>query len=97
VDNFDLELANRHMEMLDLFRAHPFTKDLSVGVNDVHRHDTDPPEKLTERLRATLDVLPAERVWVDPDCGLKTRTVDEGIAFLDAVVKAAATVRNEIA
>jgi 5-methyltetrahydropteroyltriglutamate--homocysteine methyltransferase len=96
VDNFDLELANRHMEMLDLFRAHPFTKDLSVGVNDVHRHDTDPPEKLAERLRATLDVLPPERVWVDPDCGLKTRTVEEGIAFLDAVVKAADMVRRGV-
>ena len=96
VDNFDLELANRHMEMLNLFRRHPFTKDLSVGVNDVHRHQTDPPEELAERIRAALDVLPPERIWVDPDCGLKTRTVAEGIEFLDAVVKAAAIVRREM-
>jgi 5-methyltetrahydropteroyltriglutamate--homocysteine methyltransferase len=97
VDNFDLELANRHVEMLDLFRRAPFTKDLSAGVNDVHYHETDPPEVLAERIRAVLDVLPAERVWVDPDCGLKTRTVDEGIAFLDAVSKAAALVRAGLA
>ena len=96
VDNFDLELANRHVEMLDLFRREPFTKDLSAGVNDVHYHETDPPDVLAAKIRAVLDVLPADRVWVDPDCGLKTRTVDEGIAFLDAVSKAAAIVRAEI-
>lgn len=96
VDNFDLEFANRHVEMLDLFRRQPFTKDLSAGVSDVHYHETDPPEVLAEKIRAALDVLPADRIWVDPDCGLKTRTVDEGIAFLNAVSQAAALVRAEL-
>jgi 5-methyltetrahydropteroyltriglutamate--homocysteine methyltransferase len=45
-------------------------------------------------LRQTLAVLPQEAVWVDPDCGLKTRTVEEAIAKLRAVVQAAKALRN---
>jgi 5-methyltetrahydropteroyltriglutamate--homocysteine methyltransferase len=51
-------------------------------------------EKVKERVRQALTILPKERIWVDADCGLKTRTVEEAIEKLRACVAAAKTFRN---
>jgi 5-methyltetrahydropteroyltriglutamate--homocysteine methyltransferase len=94
VDNWDLEMSNSGLDLVDVFAEHPFTKDLSFGVVDVHRHELEEPEVVRERVARALSVLPPERVWVDPDCGLKTRTVDETIGKLRRVVDAARAVRG---
>jgi 5-methyltetrahydropteroyltriglutamate--homocysteine methyltransferase len=49
-----------------------------------------------QRIRAALQVLKPEQLWVDPDCGLKTRTRDEAVAKLRAMVEATRRVRKEI-
>jgi len=94
VDNFDLEMSNSDLDMLNLFRSQPFTKDISFGVVDVHTHVLEDAEKVNERVRQALTILPKERIWVDPDCGLKTRTVEEAIEKLRACVAAAIAFRN---
>ncbi|MBI1750109.1 MAG: methionine synthase [Acidobacteria bacterium] len=94
VDNFDLEMSNSDLNMLNLFRSQPFTKDISFGVVDVHTHVLEDAEKVNERVRQALTILPKERIWVDPDCGLKTRTVEEALAKLRACVEAARAFRN---
>ncbi len=94
VDNFDLEMANNVLSLLELFRSAPFTKDFSFGVVDVHTHVLEDAEKVRDRVQQALTILPKERIWVDPDCGLKTRTVDEAIAKLRACVEAAKAFRN---
>jgi 5-methyltetrahydropteroyltriglutamate--homocysteine methyltransferase len=94
VDNFDLELSNSELDLVDLFRRHPFTKDISFGVVDVHTHVLEPAELVAQRIRTALQVIPAAALWVDPDCGLKTRTVEESIAKLRVVVEAAKAVRR---
>jgi len=94
VHNLDLELSNSGLDMLELFRKHRYTKDISFGVVDVHTHVIEEPAVVEERLRRALEVLPKEAVWVDPDCGLKTRTVDEAIAKMRACVHAARALRN---
>jgi 5-methyltetrahydropteroyltriglutamate--homocysteine methyltransferase len=94
VDNFDLELSNSELGMLDVFRRQPFTKDISFGVVDVHTHVLEDDGKVLGRLKEALSILPKEAVWVDPDCGLKTRTVEEAIAKLRACVTAARALRN---
>lgn len=94
VDNFDLEMSNSDLDMLNLFRSQPFTKDISFGVVDVHTHVLEDAAKVKERVQQALTILPKERIWVDPDCGLKTRTVDEAIAKLRACVEAARAFRN---
>ncbi|MGH9448666.1 MAG: hypothetical protein ACRD3O_23575 [Terriglobia bacterium] len=71
-----------------------FTKDISYGVVDVHSHVVEDRRVVEQRLKKGLEVLPRENVWVDPDCGLKTRSVDEAIAKLEAVVAVARTLRN---
>lgn len=95
VDNFDLEMSNSRADMLPLFKKAPFTKDISYGVVDVHSHLIEAPEVVEERLRNGLELLSGENVWVDPDCGLKTRTVEEAVAKLKVSVRAAKTLRDE--
>jgi len=95
VDNFDLEMSNSQLDMLDLLKKSPFTKDLSFGVVDVHTHLVEPEPEVEQRLRRALELLPKEAIWVDPDCGLKTRTAEEAIAKMQSVVTAAKTLRND--
>jgi 5-methyltetrahydropteroyltriglutamate--homocysteine methyltransferase len=94
VDNFDLELSNSGLDLLELSKQHRFTKDLSCGVVDVHSHVVEEEAVVEQRLRQALEVLPKESIWVDPDCGLKTRTVDEAIAKMKTVVSAAKALRS---
>jgi 5-methyltetrahydropteroyltriglutamate--homocysteine methyltransferase len=94
VDNFDLEMSNSDLGMLNPFGSVPFTKDISFGVVDVHTHEMEDSETVKQRVQQALTILPKERIWVDPDCGLKTRTVDEAIEKLRACVEAAKAFRN---
>lgn len=96
VDNFDLEMSNSRADMLPLFSKAPFTKDISYGVVDVHSHQVEIFDVVEGRLTKGLEVLPHENVWVDPDCGLKTRTIEEAVAKLKAVVLAAKVLRREL-
>jgi 5-methyltetrahydropteroyltriglutamate--homocysteine methyltransferase len=94
VDNLDLELSNSGLDSLELFKKHRFTRDISFGVVDVHSHVVEAEAVVEQRLRQALEVLPKENIWVDPDCGLKTRTVDEAIAKMKTLVSAAKALRN---
>jgi len=94
VDNFDLEMSNSDLDLLNLFRSQPFTKDISFGVVDVHSHVLEKTEEVKQRVKQALTILPKERVWVDPDCGLKTRTVEEAIGKLRVCVEAARACRE---
>jgi 5-methyltetrahydropteroyltriglutamate--homocysteine methyltransferase len=94
VENFDLEMSNSGLDMLALFKKSPFTKDISFGVVDVHSHVIEAEALVEQRLRDGLSVLPKENVWVDPDCGLKTRSVEEAIEKMRTLVKVAHALRN---
>ncbi len=94
VDNFDLEMSNSDLDLLNLFRSHRFTKDISFGVVDVHSHVLEDTAMVRRRIQEALTILPEDQVWVDPDCGLKTRTVDEAIGKLRLCVEAARSFRN---
>jgi len=88
VDMIDLELSNSALDMLPLMKKHPFTKEIGLGVTDVHTHVVETKEVVKERARQALEVIPREKIYIDPDCGLKTRTVDEAIAKLKVMVEA---------
>jgi 5-methyltetrahydropteroyltriglutamate--homocysteine methyltransferase len=60
---------------------------------DSHSHEIENDPVVEQRLRQAVEVIPKEAIWVDPDCGLKTRTVDEAIAKMQAVVNAARVLR----
>ncbi len=94
VDNFDLEMSNSDLDLLEIFRRHPFTKDISFGVVDVHSHTMETQEAVRGRVEKALTVLPKEIIWIDPDCGLKTRTVEQAIEKLRLCVEAAKSFRS---
>lgn len=96
VDNFDLEMSNSGLDLIGLFKKDPFTKDLSFGVLDVHSHVIETPAVVRERIEKALQVISPKAIWVDPDCGLKTRTVEEAQGKLRSMVTAVQGVRQTL-
>jgi 5-methyltetrahydropteroyltriglutamate--homocysteine methyltransferase len=96
VDNLDLAISHSALDLLAMFDKDPFTKDLSLGVLDVHSHAVEAVDEVRARIRRGTAVLPVDRIWVDPDCGLKTRTVEEARAKLQAMITAVRAARAEI-
>ncbi len=90
-----IENARSDAELLGVFRDFDYDRDIGPGVYDIHSPRVPPAEEMTEMIRASLTVLPAERLWVNPDCGLKTRAYDEVVPALENMVEAARTAREE--
>ena len=96
VDQLDLAMHNYEYRWLKLFDEHPFTKELAIGVVDVHSHRLETVEEAAEGIRKGLKYVSADRLLPHPDCGLKTRTVEESLDKCRVVVDAAKKVRAEI-
>ena len=92
-DVTSIEAARSHMEVLDDLNSVGFANSVGPGVYDIHSPRVPSTKEMAESLRAALRALPAERLWVNPDCGLKTRNVDEVTASLENMVAAAQEVR----
>ncbi|WP_432279173.1 5-methyltetrahydropteroyltriglutamate--homocysteine S-methyltransferase [Nocardia brasiliensis] len=92
-DVTSIEAARSRMEVLDDLNAAGFDLGVGPGVYDIHSPRVPSVEEITTSLRAALKAVPAERLWVNPDCGLKTRGRAEVAASLRNMVAAAAAVR----
>ncbi len=97
VDQLDLAMHNYGYRWLSLFDRHPFTKELAIGVVDVHSHRLETVEEAAEGIRKGLKYVSADRLLPHPDCGLKTRTVEESEDKCRIVVEATKVVRKELA
>ena len=96
VDQIDLEFANSEYGLLEEFSESPFTKYIGLGISDVHTHEIEPVDEMIQGIRQTLKHIPPERIFVDPDCGLKTRTVEEAKEKLSNIKKAVDVVKAEL-
>lgn len=96
VHQLTLEFARRGGEDLELFRDFPAKFELGVGVIDVKTQAIETPELVAERIRKALEVIPAERVFVLPDCGCLHLSRDIAFAKLAAMVEGARLVRKEL-
>ena len=97
VDQLDLAMANYGYRWLDLMDTHPFTKEMAIGIVDVHTHELEPVAEAAAGIRKGLTYVSADKLLPHPDCGLKTRPVEESIAKCRVVVEAAKVVRAELA
>jgi 5-methyltetrahydropteroyltriglutamate--homocysteine methyltransferase len=97
VDQLDLAMANYDYRWLALMDRHPFTKEMAIGIVDVHTHELESVGEAAEGIRKGLRYVSADKLLPHPDCGLKTRPVDESIAKCKVVVAAARLVRAELA
>ena len=95
-DVISLEAARSHMQVARELSAHGYPREAGPGVYDIHSPRVPSTEEAAELLRTGLKAIPAERLWVNPDCGLKTRGWPETRASLEHLVAAARTVREEI-
>ena len=93
-DVISMESARSRMELLDAFRAHGYPNEIGPGVYDIHSPRVPSYEEMRELLGLAMDVLKPEQIWVNPDCGLKTRAWPETIAALENMCKAAASART---
>ncbi|MFD9968744.1 5-methyltetrahydropteroyltriglutamate--homocysteine S-methyltransferase [Streptomyces sp. NPDC059011] len=95
-DVISLEAARSHMQVARELAAHGYPREAGPGVYDIHSPRVPSAEEAAELLRTGLRAIPAERLWVNPDCGLKTRAWPETRASLENLVAAARAVRGEL-
>ncbi|MHA3024091.1 5-methyltetrahydropteroyltriglutamate--homocysteine S-methyltransferase [Mycobacterium sp. BMJ-28] len=95
-DVTSIEAARSRMEVLDDLNAIGFANSVGPGVYDIHSPRVPATEEIAESLRAAVRAVPAERIWVNPDCGLKTRRNDEVKVSLQHMVQAAQLVRAQL-
>jgi 5-methyltetrahydropteroyltriglutamate--homocysteine methyltransferase len=92
-DVISIETARSQMELLDVFADYAYPNEIGPGVYDIHSPRTPAEGEMTQLLRLASQRLPADRIWVNPDCGLKTRQWDEVRPALIAMVAAAQRLR----
>ncbi|WP_326756162.1 5-methyltetrahydropteroyltriglutamate--homocysteine S-methyltransferase [Streptomyces hirsutus] len=95
-DVISLEAARSRMQVARELAAHGYPREAGPGVYDIHSPRVPSTEETVGLLRTGLRAIPAERLWVNPDCGLKTRAWPETRASLENLVAAARTVRDEL-
>ena len=95
VDQIDFEFANRKFEDLKILEDYDYDKDLGFGCIDVHSKMVESVEEIKRAIKMALDIVEADQLYVDPDCGLKL--LPRNIAFekLKVMVKATDEVKKE--
>ncbi|MDR7118285.1 5-methyltetrahydropteroyltriglutamate--homocysteine S-methyltransferase [Caulobacter sp. BE254] len=95
-DVISIETARSKMELLDAFEAYAYPAEIGPGVYDIHSPRVPAVEEMTDLLKAAQARLSAGQLWVNPDCGLKTRKWPETQAALANMVEAARIVRRTV-
>jgi 5-methyltetrahydropteroyltriglutamate--homocysteine methyltransferase len=95
-DVITIETSRSDMELLDAFDHFKYPNQIGPGVYDIHSPNIPSQEHIVELMRKAAERIPAERLWVNPDCGLKTRQWAEVIPALRNMVAAAHTLRQSV-
>lgn len=96
VDQFVLEFANREMAEIDLWKEVGAGKELGAGLIDQKSFYIETPEDVAERIRTALKYVPAEKLWINPDCGLNPTPRRLGLAKLKSMVEGTKIIRREL-
>lgn len=93
-DVITIETSRSDMELLDAFDSFKYPNEIGPGVYDIHSPNIPSREHIVRLMQKAAERIPAERLWVNPDCGLKTRAWSEVIPALQNMVAAARTLRE---
>jgi len=98
VDQFDFEFKNSGFKLLPYLKEYGYDKELGYGVIDVHSLRVESVEEIKKDIERLikLDIIPPEKIYVDPDCGLKRLPREIAKRKLENMVKAARLVRREL-
>ena len=92
-DVITIETSRSDMELLDAFDNFNYPNEIGPGVYDIHSPNIPTQEHMVQLMKKAAERVPAERLWVNPDCGLKTRQWAEVLPALNNMVAAAKTLR----
>ncbi|QHC58284.1 5-methyltetrahydropteroyltriglutamate--homocysteine S-methyltransferase [Rathayibacter sp. VKM Ac-2760] len=95
-DVTSIEAARSRMEVVADIERSGFARGIGPGVWDIHSPRVPGEEEVAELVRTALDGIPARQLWINPDCGLKTRGYDETVASLRHLVGAAVDARRSL-
>lgn len=95
-DVISMETLRLQMELLDAFVEFDYPNEIGPGVYDIHSPRVPSTEEMVDLLEKAADVLPSRQLWVNPDCGLKTRGWKETLPSLENMVQAAQKMREEV-
>ena len=93
-DVITIETSRSDMELLDAFEAFEYPNEIGPGVYDIHSPNIPTQDQVEQLMKKAAERVPAERLWVNPDCGLKTRQWPEVIPALTNMVAAAKALRQ---
>ncbi|MCP1625194.1 5-methyltetrahydropteroyltriglutamate--homocysteine S-methyltransferase [Pseudomonas nitroreducens] len=96
-DVITIETSRSDMELLEAFEQFEYPNEIGPGVYDIHSPRVPGKDEMVKLLRKAAQRIPAERLWVNPDCGLKTRAWPETEAALVNMVAAARELRKDLA
>jgi 5-methyltetrahydropteroyltriglutamate--homocysteine methyltransferase len=96
-DVITIETSRSRMELLNAFGEFAYPNEIGPGVYDIHSPRVPDAQEMLGLLRKAREVIPDERLWVNPDCGLKTRGWEETRGALRHMVEAARALRREAA
>ena len=94
-DVITFEASRSDLTILDVLKENNFRTEVGPGVYDIHSPRVPSKEEIKSAVKKMLERIPAEKLWVNPDCGLKTRGNEETVPSLKNLVNAAIEVRNE--
>jgi 5-methyltetrahydropteroyltriglutamate--homocysteine methyltransferase len=92
-DVISIETARSGNELLKIFKEVGYKQEVGPGVYDIHSPRIPSVEEIVEQIKLLLEVLPKEQLWINPDCGLKTRKWEEVEPSLQHMVEAVKKVR----
>ena len=95
-DVITIETSRSDMELLDAFDHFKYPNEIGPGVYDIHSPNIPTEQHMVDLMKKAAERVPAERLWVNPDCGLKTRQWNEVIPALTNMVSAAKTLRATV-
>lgn len=95
-DVITIETSRSAMELLDGFGEFFYPNEIGPGIYDVHSPHVPTFEVMEQLMKRAFEVIPAERLWVNPDCGLKTRDWGETKVALQNMVSVARSLRIEL-
>lgn len=95
-DVITIETSRSNMRILDAFAQFHYPNEIGPGVYDIHSPRLPMAQEIEALLRKALSVIPKQRLWVNPDCGLKTRSWTEVEAALATMVGVARKLRLEL-
>jgi 5-methyltetrahydropteroyltriglutamate--homocysteine methyltransferase len=93
-DVITIETSRSDMELLDVFEEFEYPNEIGPGVYDIHSPNIPSQEQIINLMNKAAERIPSERLWVNPDCGLKTRQWEEVIPALANMVAAAKVLRE---